>query len=322
MNFAEAVREILNEGYLKLSHEANTFLSKVFIPKLKQTTVNYNGVLVFDIIKAARTGNYKDVYESKRGGYEFTYELTFKDITVVVVYTNLKTTAWAEFDRLEKIILIYIPCVSIIKNKQFLNNFKARSFSVNELTELQKQFTDAYKDINKSYLPHMTNNATYQRVIRNIEHELIHAIDPASYQSKDDSEESLLKYRETYLNDYYGTPERNAGNIPAEFNPFFWNIVSSFERPLNSRTRQFLLDFIKTPQPIINKLKLFDIQTLDIGKFSNYVLSLFKQKDKDYISFITVLNDKQHRKLLLRIFQDNYLKKKFLQKLYLFVQEN
>ena len=332
MGFYEIVGRILNEGYLKLTTEANNFLREAFIPKLKETTLNYQNVLVFDIVKAAKSKSYDDVHLTDLGGhlsYDFWYKLNYinsddDSLTVWIVYTNLRKSASAEFQRLEKTIIVYIPCVSVVGNNEMVSNledsFKNKSFDTESLAELEKEFKESLRDIDKTYLNHMLRGATFKTTINNIEHELIHAIDPASYQSKDDSEESLEKHRDQYMGDYYGTPEQNAGNIPAEFNPFFWNIVRSFEVPLNNRTQQFLLDFIKNPQPLITKLKLLDIESFNTGKIFGYFLQFFNKNDKDYISFIKILNNKHHRKLLIRIFQDPYLRKKFSQKLYSFVQ--
>lgn len=336
MKFYELSNFLLDEGYLKLTPEANDFIGKVFIPKLKETTINYQNVLVFDVLKAAKTGNYSQASVSELGqhlSYEFTYRMDFrssegrnKPLVVWLVYTNLRTSAYAVFSRLEGSITIYVPCVSIVGNDELVSkledNFKNKSFNQASLSELEKEFKESLKDIDSTYLKHMLKGATFKTTMNNIEHEFIHAGDPASYQSKDDDEQTLQDRDAQYDQDYYGTPEANAGKIPAEFNPFFWNIVRSFETPLNTRTRQFLMDFIKDPQPLISKLKLFDIETLDVGKISNYILSFFNRKDKDYTTFLNILNNKHHRKLLIRIFQDSYLKKKFLQKLYSFVENS
>jgi hypothetical protein len=333
MNFYEIVSQVLTEGYLKLTPQADEFIRKVFVPKLKETTLNYKNILVFDVLKAAKTGSYDEVRLTNLKGrlsFDFIYKMKYSDsrieLDVSICYTNLRTTARAEFSRLDKEIVINVPCVSIIDNNALISqlkpNFESKTFDKNSLIELEKEFKESLKDIDKGYLNHMLKGATFKTTLNSIEHEFIHAIDPASHQSKDDSKESLEKYGDKYAEEYYGTPERNAGKMPAEFNPFFWNIIRSFETPLNSKTRQFLISFIQNPQPLINKLKLFDVETLNIGQLSSYVLGLFKGKDKDYMTFIRILNERNHRKLLIRIFEDPYLKKKFLQKLYTFVENS
>lgn len=336
MDFYRIVSRVLKEKYMKLSPQAHLFISNTFIPKLRETTLNYKNVLVFDAIKAAKIGNYDEVQKTNLKGhisYDFTYKLDYVDpnqknrsLTVWVVYTNLRTSAGAVFSRLDKSITIYIPCVSLVGNNKLLSklesNFKNKSFDSNSLSELETEFKESLKDIDQTYLNHMLKSATFKQTVANIEHEFIHATDPASYQSKDDSEESLEKHSQKYLGDYYGTPELNAGKIPAEFNPFFWNIIRSFETPLNSRTRKFLIEFIKNPQPLIDGLKLYDTKTLEMRRIVMYIRDFFKQTDKDYINFMKILRQPHYRKLLIRVFQDSYLKKKFLQKLYTFVEQN
>ena len=336
MLFDRMIRLYLNEGYLKISQEVTDFINKQFLPKIGETTITYKNVLVFDIIKAAKTGNYDQVHQreiSDRISYDFTYKLEYNDpkqqiepLTVWIIYTNVRTKAEAVFERLYKAITIYIPCVSVIDNNDLNSrlsmNFKKKSFDKFSLSELEQEFKESLVDIDKSYLSHMLKGATFKTTLNNIEHEFIHAIDPSSYQTKDNSIESLEKYDKEYKADYYGKPNANSGKIPAEFNPFFWNIVRSFETPLNPRTKKFLLDFIKNPQPLINRLKLYNTETLEIGRISTYLLDFFKQTDKDYMAAMKVLRQFHHRKFLIRIFEDDYLKKKFLQKLYLFVENS
>lgn len=336
MDFCNLVSLVLDEGYLNPSREVTNFLNSQFIPKLKETTLAYKDVLVFDIVKAAKTGNYDQVHQRRLGkhiSYDFVYKLEYNDpkrqdrqLTVWIIYTNLRTTASAVFERLQKSITIYIPCVSLVGNDDLASRvhipFLKKKFDKFTLSELEQEFKESLIDIDNSYLSHMLKGATFKRTMNNIEHEFIHAIDPSSYQTKDNSKETLKKYDKEYLADYYGKPNANSGKIPAEFNPFFWNIIRSFQTPLNPNTKKFLLDFIKDPQPVINKLKLFDIETLNIGQISSYILNLFKSRDKDYTTFMKILNDKHHRKLLIRIFEDGYIKKKFLQKLYTFIENN
>ncbi len=337
VKFFELANAVLNEGYAKITPEVNEFIRTVFLPKLKDTTVNYKGVLVFDIVKAARTKSYDLVTVSKVGtkpNFEFVYEMEFKhpqdeelSLLVHLHYTCLRAAPHGVFSRMGRFVKVYVPCVTVIDDEEFVNEFEdafdifgGKGFNAEQLQELQQKYKQSLKDVDKHYLSFMQKGSTVKYTLSTLEHEFIHALDPASRQNTSEDEEFLQKHYEEYMDDYYGTPYPNAGKIPAEFNSFFWNIISSFATPLSSTTREFLLDFIKNPIPLINKLRLFDVKTLDIGKLSAYVYGLFK--GKDYTAFLEKMNEHHHRKMMLRVFQDPYLKKKFLQKLYLFVQEN
>lgn len=332
MNFYNLVTSALNEAYFKLPPHAMEFIQSQFAQKLKETTINYNGVLVFDIVKAAKTQNYNFVV-IENNTLKFNYELNYTDpkdksksLQVWLTFMSIRKSGNGLFTKSGKQIIINAPCVSIIDDPKiasvYLQKFKSRSFDPESLLQLEKLFKESLRDIDKQYMDHMRKSATYKYIMSMIEHEFIHASDPASYQSKDNSEAALIQQSDAYHGDYYGAPEPNAGKIPTEFNPFFWNIIRGFEKPLNSKTRQFLIDFAKNPEPLIRKLKMFDVDTLGIGDISRYVYGLFKQKDKDYVSFLNILNNRNHRRFLIRIFQDPYLKKKFLQKLYLFIENS
>lgn len=336
MLFDRMIRLYLNEGYLKISQEVTDFLNKQFLPKIKETTLNYNGVLVFDIVKAAKTGDYFRFVLSEVDGknvpYEFHYKIEYNNpkqpdnpIDVWIIYTDVRGTASALFSNEANAIMIYIPCVAFVGNNELASrlasNFKSKSFDRFSLAEVEKEAKQNIKDL-KYYRSHMLKGATLERTISNIEHEFIHVLDPSVYQSKDNSDEALKKFHTEYRADYYGKPNPNSGKIPVEFNPMFWNMVRSFQVPLNDKTRKFLLDFIQNPQPVIDKLKQFDKEEFDLQDISNFILNLFRTKDKDYEAFMKILKQFHTRKLLIRIFEDDYLKKKFLQKLYLFVENS
>jgi hypothetical protein len=332
MIFDRMVSILIQEGYLKLSQQAMEFINTEFIPKLKETTINHNGVLVFDIVKAAKTKNYNwsAIHD---GNLIFGYKLNYVDpkdesktIQVWLNFINITKSGNGMFTDDQKQIIINASCVPIIGNPKisnyYLEKFKSRSFDEDSLLQLEKLFNQSLRDIDKKHISHMRKTATQKYITSMIEHEFIHAVDPASYQSKDNSQEAFSKQKAKYDKDYYGATGMNSGKIPVEFNTFFWNIINGFEKPLNERTKQFLIDFVKNPEPLIKKLQLFEVDTLGIGDISRYIYGLFKQKDKDYTSFINVLNNRNHRRFLIRIFKDPYLKKKFLQKLYYFIQEN
>lgn len=332
MIFDRMVSILIQEGYLKLSQPAMEFINTEFIPKLKETTINHNGVLVFDIVKASKTKNY-DWASIHDGNLIFGYRLNYVDpkdesktIQVWLNFINIKKSGNGMFTDDQKQIIINASCVPIIGDPKttnfYLEKFKSRSFDEDSLLQLEKLFNQSLLDIDKKYISNMQKTATQKYITSMIEHEFIHAVDPASYQSKNNSETAMLNQKAKYNKDYYGATGMNSGKIPVEFNTFFWNIINGFEKPLNAKTKQFLMDFAKNPEPLIKKLQLFDVDTLGIGDISRYIYGLFKQKDKDYVSFINVLNNRNHRRFLIRIFEDPYLKKKFLQKLYTFIENN
>lgn len=344
MLFSRYVKEILfRENYFKLPNDIIDYIYKIIMQHVQESTVSYNGVLIFDINKAVKTRSYSDVFiEEGRNGHKsfvFRYALPSYNhptnqemsVSVYIEYDSIlppKNTniSRGEHSRSQKIVVVRIPCVTIVDNNKFVDSlyssFEQKTFTSANINLIQQEFTKSVALVKNKYFSYMKQFSTYDAIAQTVEHEFIHVADPAQYQVPLTDTETLQAQHDQYNKDYFGTPYAKSGRIPAEFNSFFWNIIRNFSVPLEEKTKKSLLEFIRNPRPLIKAFKMFNVRTLNVGKIAQHIFKYLNEKDPDYLSFVRTLNTYHYRSFLIRIFQDPYLTKKFLQKLYKFVTEH